>query len=113
MSSATCGTNFADDMQDNVLATNARSELAVYLYSHVLTASCHESLSGKYMLYLARTDTERQSTEGAMSACVTIATYHCCTWESKTLLWSDDVYNALSLVAESKICELEVFYVLF
>jgi hypothetical protein len=40
---------------------------------------------------------------------MTIAADDGCARESEALLWSDDVDNALSLVAESKVCQAKLF----
>jgi hypothetical protein len=42
-----------------------------------------------------------------------VTAYHCGSRKSEALLGTNDMNNALSLVAKAKVCEVELFYVVF
>ena len=83
------------------------------MYLHVLAALRDKCLGREDMFDLTRPNTERQGTKGAMCARVAVATDYSRTWQSETLLRSDDVDNALPFISEPKIGEFEVLDVLF
>nr|POE51812.1 hypothetical protein CFP56_26019 [Quercus suber] len=64
------------------------------------------------MLNLTGADTECKSSECAMCGGVRVTTHDSSAGQSKPLLGPNDMYNALSLVTQSKIGELEVFHIL-
>jgi hypothetical protein len=48
-----------------------------------------------------------------MCGSMTVSTHQSGARESKPLLWADDVYNALPFIAEAKVDQTKVLYVLF
>ncbi|GKT45680.1 uncharacterized protein ColSpa_05861 [Colletotrichum spaethianum] len=106
------GADLANGVQDNVLGADTGSQLSVDLYPHVLAPLRDQALGGQDVLDLAGTNTERQGTEGAVGRGVTVTTHDGGTGEGEALLGANDMYNALSLVAKTKVCEAEVLDVL-
>jgi microcompartment protein CcmK/EutM len=100
-------------MKNHILCADTRRELAVDLNSHVLTSLCDQSLRGKNVLYLRRTNAESQSSKRSMGRCVAVTTDDCGAGERETLLGTNNVYNALSLVAQAKISDAEILDVVF
>ena len=70
---------------------------------HILCLGLGQGLSGKNVLYLRGADAEGHGAESAMGGRVRVAAYCCTSGESKALLRSDNVNNALPLVSHSKV----------
>ena len=99
-------------MEDNVLAADSGGQLSVDLDLHVLTPTCDERLCGQDVLDLTRADAKGQRTERAMCGGVAVAADDGGAGEGKALLGANDMDNALSLVAQAKVCDAKVLDVL-
>lgn len=100
-------------MQDYVLATHAWQQFSVNLYPHVLTPLRDDCLCCEDVLYFTGSNTERQSSESAMSGCMAITTNDRSAWEGKTLLGANDVYDSLTLIAEAEVGDAKLLDVIF
>ena len=95
-------------MENDILGADSGGDLAVDLNSHILASLCDQGLSGKNVLNLARTNAESQSSEGAVGGGVAVTADNCGTWQSESLLRTDNVNNSLTLVTKAKVCDAEV-----
>jgi hypothetical protein len=95
-------------MQDDILAADTRSQLAIDLDPHILTPLSDEGLSGENVFDFTRSDAESESTECAMGGRVAVSTDEGSAGKSETLLWANDMNDALSLVVQSEKGELKV-----
>lgn len=64
------------------------------------------------MLDLAGADTKSQGTKGTVGRSVAVTADDSGTWEGEALLRTNDVDDALALVAEAEVCETEVLDIL-
>ena len=107
----TCSTSRADlsdGVENDILRTDTGCELAVDLDTHILAALGDDGLCGKDVLDFTCTDTKCESSESAMCRCVGVTTDDGCAGEGEALLRADDVYNSLTLVSKTKVCDAEV-----
>ena len=60
------------------------------------------------MLHFRGADAERQRAESSVGRGMGIAADHRHAWQDRTLLWSDDVNNALTLVGHTELGDAEL-----
>ena len=100
---ATGSSDNATDVEDDVLGGDTFIKLSIDTDEHILCLGLGQGLSGKNVLYLRGADAEGHGAESAMGGRVRVAAYCRTSGESKALLRSDDVNNALPLVSHSKV----------
>jgi hypothetical protein len=113
MAGATSSADFANDVQDDVLAAHAWAQLAVDLHAHVLAPLRDQTLCSQDVLDFRGADAESEGTEGAVCGCVAVTAHDCRAWQRETLLRTNDVHDALSLITETEVGQAELLDVLF
>ena len=99
-------------MEDDVFGADTGGQLAVDLYPHVLAPLGDEALGGEHVLDLAGADAKGESAKSAMGGGVAVAADDGGAGEGEALLGANDMDNALSLVAQAKVCDAKVLDVL-
>ena len=105
---AAAGADLTDDREDQVLGGHARREVAVDVDGHPLRASLRQRLRGQHVLDLARTDAERERTEGAVRGRVAVTAHDRHARLRPPLLGTDDVDDALPGVAHRIVGDAEL-----
>mmetsp|Transcript_19429 Transcript_19429/g.29945 ORF Transcript_19429/g.29945 Transcript_19429/m.29945 type:complete len:246 (-) Transcript_19429:465-1202(-) len=106
------GPNDAANVQNNVLTGDALSQLSINTYEHIFSLGLRQCLRCKDVLYLRSTDTERERAKSSMSRGVAISAHTSSTWESETLLRSNDMHNSLSLIGHTKVFQIKILHIL-
>jgi len=93
---ASAGTDLADDRKDDVFCSDAWSEHAINGDAHPLGSRLRKCLRGEHMLHLAGADAECECTECPVCCRVAVAAHDRHARQGATLLWSNDVHDALT-----------------
>jgi hypothetical protein len=112
MSGTTSSADYANAVQDDVLAAHSRRQLAIHLYPHVLAPLRNEALCREHVLHLARANSKGKGAERAMCGGVAVAAHDRGTREREALLGTDNVDNALALVVQAKVGDAIVLDIL-
>ena len=97
------GADFADDGQHDVLAGQARGQLALDLHEHVLGLFGQQSLRGQHMFDLAGADAVGQRAKRAMRGGVRVAADHRHAGQGGAVFRADHMHDALAFGQEGKV----------
>src|SRR5690606_38582353 len=107
----TSSTDLTDHVQDQVLGSTAKRQLAVHLDQHAFAFLHQQGLSGQRVLDLRGTNTKGQSAHGTVRAGVGVTTNHGHARQGRALLRADNVHNALTHVVHAEFGNAEFFAV--
>ncbi len=100
MTGTASAAGFTDNGQHNVFGGNAWRRFAQHFNLHGLRAALFQGLRGKHVLNFGSTDTECQRTERAVRGGVGITADDGHARQRHTLLWPNDVHDALERVIQ-------------
>ena len=90
--------NLPDDGQRQVFGGHSGSQCSLDADVHGFGSLLQQALGGQHMLHLAGADAKGQGSQRTMRGGVRISTHDRHSWQRQSLLWPDDMYNALASV---------------
>ncbi len=101
-------TDFADDIQGNILTGHAKRQITFNINAHHFWFFLDQTLRRQYVLHLRGTDTHGNSTKRTVRRCMRVTADHSHTRQSQSLLRPNHMYNPLPHIIHTEFGNTEL-----